>query len=406
MSKLTVRLPAQDRDYVAQVLYAMHFCDPSIVGFGIRDGAVEATCAAGADTAAVTEKIGRLLARYAEARQLFEIKTLWDIGTPAAPLDECYDELVRRGWVAPVGRGRVILRDTAAQLLEFLDHLFVARVADVLEARHETYPGCIACVDLAHTQHISSFPQHLFFVTHLREDLDAIDDLSDRVKQDEGWSERTAEAALSHSVVLAVMLNPSCCYHCYVGLRGTDLGDENYLATARTRCHRYEAGDAIPLRRLADFNMREVIFVGHPDWVKQQRERCEALMRELLAELGLHAAFVTANDPFFTNDYKVKAVFQRTQDAKRELVVAMPEGDRMAVASSNFHSTTFGKAFNIRRKRRPACSGCYAWGLERWVYAWFLQHGLEPGDWPAAARRLWSDWRRTPADDTVLAGTR
>ena len=65
-----------------------------------------------------------------------------------------------------------------------------------------------------------------------------------------------------------------------------------------------------------------------------------------------------------------------------EEIEEMPDGGEMAIASSNFHSTTFGKAFNIKRKKRPACSGCFGWGLERWVYAVFIQHGIDADKWP------------------------
>jgi hypothetical protein len=31
-------------------------------------------------------------------------------------------------------------------------------------------------------------------------------------------------------------------------------------------------------------------------------------------------------------------------------------------------------------------TGCTAFGLERWVYAFFAQHGTRPEAWPAAIR--------------------
>jgi hypothetical protein len=86
---------------------------------------------------------------------------------------------------------------------------------------------------------------------------------------------------------------------------------------------------------------------------------------------------------FFTQDYAVKASFQRQQQAKRELKLAIPsENQSISVFSSNFHAMTFGKAFNITVGGRPASSGCLGWGYERWIYAIFSQFGLDPAKWP------------------------
>lgn len=101
----------------------------------------------------------------------------------------------------------------------------------------------------------------------------------------------------------------------------------------------------------------------------------------------LDCAFETANDMFFTDDYAVKASFQRQQQAKRELRLRIPfEGQSISVFSSNFHATTFGKAFDIRVDGRPATSACTGWGFERWVYAVFSQFGLDAQRWPVGLR--------------------
>ena len=102
---------------------------------------------------------------------------------------------------------------------------------------------------------------------------------------------------------------------------------------------------------------------------------------------GLHCTFETANDMFFTDDFSVKASFQRQQEAKRELRMLIPQESRsISVFSSNFHSNTFGKAFHIIAGGRPAASACVGWGYERMAYAIFSQFGLDPALWPEALR--------------------
>jgi len=77
---------------------------------------------------------------------------------------------------------------------------------------------------------------------------------------------------------------------------------------------------------------------------------------------------------------------------KYELRLPLATGS-VAAASSNFHSVTFGKAFNITSRNRPVCTGCTAFGLERWIYGAFSQVGLEPAAWPEGLRADFERWR-------------
>ena len=43
--------------------------------------------------------------------------------------------------------------------------------------------------------------------------------------------------------------------------------------------------------------------------------------------------------------------------------------------------------------KRPACSGCFGWGHERWVYAIFIQFGLDPKNWPEQLARDFDLWK-------------
>ena len=141
------------------------------------------------------------------------------------------------------------------------------------------------------------------------------------------------------------------------------------------------------LSRLRSFTMREVVWVGQPAWVIACRARAEELIQEWARDWDLSCTFEAANDMFFTEDFGVKASFQRQQEAKRELRMDIPtDKGSISVFSSNFHAATFGKAFGITAGGRPAVSGCVGWGCERWVYALFSQFGFERADWPAGLK--------------------
>ena len=119
-------------------------------------------------------------------------------------------------------------------------------------------------------------------------------------------------------------------------------------------------------------------------------------MLEWAKTWGLDCTMENANDMFFTDDYAVKASFQRQQEAKRELRLLVPQEDRrISTFSSNFHSNTFGKAFGITVDGRPATSACVGWGLERWVYCIFSQFGLDPKAWPAGLQEDYERYARS-----------
>lgn len=144
--------------------------------------------------------------------------------------------------------------------------------------------------------------------------------------------------------------------------------------------------------RLLDFSMREIIFVGKPDFVKENRLKSIEYLKELAVEWNVDSMMEIANDPFFTNDFQVKASFQRNQEMKYELRLTIPHVKKsIACSSVNFHSNTFGNAFNIKMGKRNAVTGCVGFGIERWAFAFLAQYGLMSSNgrhFPRAIPRL------------------
>ena len=57
----------------------------------------------------------------------------------------------------------------------------------------------------------------------------------------------------------------------------------------------------------------------------------------------------------------------------------LPDDERVAVGSLNYHTDFFGRAFAIAVDGSgPMHSVCVAFGLERWVHAFLVQHGDQP----------------------------
>jgi seryl-tRNA synthetase len=167
------------------------------------------------------------------------------------------------------------------------------------------------------------------------------------------------------------------------------------LLTARGHCYRYEDGNHIPLERLWEFTMREIIVIGTREQVEDVRQSLVRQVTGFVEALELDASIETATDPFFAAGDEGRRLMQQAGALKYELRLAIDAtGRSIAVASFNHHHDFFGTRFGIRLpSEAPAHSGCVAFGLERWVLALFAQHGVDLATWPNAARTWLDDAR-------------
>jgi len=160
------------------------------------------------------------------------------------------------------------------------------------------------------------------------------------------------------------------------------------IYNVRGKCFRYEAMNMQGLTRLWDFTMRELVFLGSGDRVLEQRQECVEAVGAFMDELGLAGEIRTASDPFYiAPDASSKTYFQLTAETKYEVSALLPEDERLAIGSLNYHTDFFGRAFEIGVEGSgPAHSVCIGFGLERFVCAFLAQHGTEPENWPDKVR--------------------
>jgi len=384
MAQVAVPINGIDPDYRSQLEYALSFADEEIVSYRINDASsmIEAEVSAKADHESVTRKIRELVQRY-EKRELGLAKTVDYKNERDLPAVDAWSALLDRKWVTPVGQGHVILRGPASQLMSLINSKIEKTFVSAFKSELEIYPATIRCKTLDRCNHFTSFPEHIDFVAHLKSDVDVLNDFSKDCKEG-GWSEERHEGRMAEN---DFAISPSCCYHCYEGMEGWDLTAPGRCTTMTVGCHRYEGANHKTMSRLRSFTMREVVWVGQPRFVIEGRAKAEELIVQWAKDWEVVGTFETANDMFFTQDYAVKASFQRQQQAKKELKLLIPfENQSISVFSSNFHAMTFGKAFNISVGGRPATSGCLGWGFERFVYAIFSQFGLDANLWPERLR--------------------
>ena len=321
--------------------------------------------------------------------------------------------------------GRLLLAGAAAALHRWLDDqlLAMARAAGAQECR---FPASIDRVTLARAGYFEAFPHGATALCSppfrgaeaLPGQLAAPPDPLDAAPPGQllaGSVPHPSEPAPAHQLEPApsgsatpppYLLNPAVCYHAYALHAGRRLA-EPVLLTARQSCFREAdreagrrfAGDASVARttdtaspagggganpdgspaRLWEFTMREVVFLGPPAWVREQRAAWSARIEAWTAGLGLSGRLVAATDPFFGAPGRGRRLLQQLKDLKLELQLDVGGGGGgegpVAAASFNLHEDFFGTRFGIACDGAPAHSGCAAFGLERWTLAWLARHG-------------------------------
>jgi len=380
MVKFTVPVAGVDKEYLTQLEYALAFASEDIQTYALKEKELQIEVEVSSEKVveSTRQKIQELIQRY-QQREFGMLKNVQFKQERELPVFDAWQQLVDRKWVGQIGEGHVILRGVAAQLMQLIDAKVDRIFVTAFDAEREVYPSTIRCTTLDRCKHFTSFPEHIDFVAHLRRDLDVINGFTQDCRE-KGWASANTRGRMSDS---EYAISPSCCYHCYEGMEGWKLEGQGRCTTMILGCHRYEGANHKTLSRLNAFTMREVVWVGHPRFVITARAKAEEMIMQWAKDWELVGTFETANDMFFTEDYAVKASFQRQQQAKKELRLRIPfENQDISVFSSNFHAQTFGKAFNITLGEKPATSGCIGWGYERWVYAIFSQFGLDTSKWP------------------------
>ncbi len=225
----------------------------------------------------------------------------------------------------------------------------MVRLAGEMGGTSLHYPTLISRRALQQAGYPAAFPHLLMLATGLRE------------AEMEG-EEQLAPANLSSP---QWCLSPAVCYHVYAGFAGEQLS-RPAIVTAGGSCFRNEATVA-PGRRQIEFEMREIVLLGPPEWVRPTaaagREKLEMLAREF----GLPGQWRQAEDPFFLPRAEAQAVMQRLMETKLEYCLD-GDADDLALASVNLHGDFFGKRFDIRDgEGRFVHTACIAAGVDRWA---------------------------------------
>ena len=271
------------------------------------------------------------------------------------------------GWYE---NGQSVLGGPLLELSRRLDSLFV-RWSEECGAEEVRYPTFIPAEALHKLDYFHSFPHLATFPVTLDSDESNLKAFADGKPMTKSGAVRLTETAPVKDV-----LTPAACFHVYVGLRGQALSKPRFLTTVAT-CFRREV-EYLPLQRQWSFHMREIVCVGAEDEVRGFLERYRERVGGFIDKTKLPVQWEVATDPFFSPARNPKYLMQKIQPVKTEMVFE----ERLAIGSINFHRNFFGEAFDITRNGAHAFSGCVAFGLERWLYAFLKVYGPDPRNWP------------------------
>lgn len=367
-----------------QCLYAAAFLVPGVSDVTFADGIWRFALEQRTDAALLRQRLEALIVRFAspavEPREVFRVEPPAGRAMPGLPTTLPATQ--------SIGLGLNIYDAPFARLVRFLDAAILRRFAPVFRPREEAYPNVIPLETLWKANHLSGFPEHLHLVSHLESDVEVLDQFATLARAGEVAAVSASEARLAPA---RLAHNPSTCYHCYARRAGQDIGQDT-VVTAITKCHRYEAINHKEAGRLLEFSMREVIFLGSPDFARETRGKSLDLVEAMVRDWQLYGSLVTANDPFFSSDFANKATHQHRLALKYEFKALLPPNRPISVLSSNLHGPTFSKAFSISQQGRPINTGCIGFGLERMALAIMAQHGFEPTGWPATLAAEYAAW--------------
>ena len=282
-----------------------------------------------------------------------------------------------------LGTGQVAMYGIPLRLFRYFDRVF-EQFGAPWNATPLMTPTLIPDRILARCDYFRSFPQSVTFASHLQEDVDVIAAFRAR-------HETAAEldgAALADMDRPEACLSPAVCYHVYHLFEGCTVPVFGTTSSICGRCFRYESSNIIDLRRLWEFTLREVVFLGARKEVLQARDQTIEMMADFINRHRMAGEIRTASDPFFVAPDSIsKTYFQLSSDSKFEVSLMLAGGERIAVGSHNYHSDFFGRVFHTDLETGgPMHSVCVGFGLERWVHAFLQQHGSVPSAWPDAIR--------------------
>ncbi len=269
-----------------------------------------------------------------------------------------------------IKNGQVNLSGDVLDLYNQLDRLFM-RLASFKEAKSFKFPNFIEAKELHKLDYFKSFPHLINFPINLvNEEANLKRFISGKKINEKGAVD------LTEINPVCDCLTPAACYHFYIHFQDS-VQDKPIYVTTLANCYRKEEY-YLPLERLWNFSMREIVCIGTGEEVKEFIAFYTKKVTEIFSELKLNINWDVATDPFFDPTNSPKFIMQTIDPVKYEMIY----NGSLSIGSTNYHRTYFGDTFNINRDGTSASTGCIAFGMERWLFAILNHYGNDKNNWP------------------------
>ncbi len=392
LPEVVLDLPRQvDSEVAGDIEKESVFVSPFINRIVVNEGGATArvVLARGAPIDETIDKAKRYLAVMAKQISGFDIKVFVETKRRDSEpyVMNVNAGLVERGWMYDYGKGQVAYSGPVLKLAQLVNRKAGELYTAAYGARDAHFPALIDAETLKKCGYFDSHPNAVTFVGNVIEDFDAIE----KFRIANSCSEGALLPDRDHIHIDGMCLNPAACFPCYPSLTGKVI-EAGECYTWLGRVFRYESRNINGLDRLYEFNVRELVFVGNEDYVRDCRRKALPIVEELAGYFDLDCQVQTATDPFFATVSAAKKFWQAAQEVKNEIKIPVLGADGrqklLACGSINLHGNFFGNRFDIKgADGAPLQTGCVGLGIERWVLAAFTQHGFDERRWPEDVRR-------------------
>lgn len=343
------------------------------------------------------EDVERVVRGYLRTHRLIRGDVLASHQASLLVASEIDEQLAASEDVMILGPGLTGLRGRLLGLYRLLE-AELRELARRFGAEEHLYPALIPSEILHEVGYLGNFPQHLTLCCRLSDELPVLEAVAAEADAlDPAAADGPALEALAGRLDEAAepprhALTPGVCLPCYRQFRGALLAPGEVRAlTVQNHVYRYEAAGFRPLARAWDFHVRDIVFLGSGSDLERLRLEVMDATMELCRRLDLEARLELAHDPFFLDARRDKVIYQRMGKVKYELLLHLPQrSEPFAASSFNLHRDFYTSIYGTRIRDAEtsgapwghAESACMGFGLERWLYGFLSQKGLDEARWP------------------------
>lgn len=342
------------------------------------------------DTSLIEKRLNSILEESKIANNNSNNKIIWSFDNQNEwNYKNILEKLLSEKIVCIHGEGQISLKQPLIKLITLFDNIFSTISRERFKSEEHIFPTLLKTSVLKKVGYFDSFPNLLMFTLRLRNEVENYYDFKENYKELNS-ADKIGDELINYLCTTDYSLPPTMCYYVYDMFSNNVIN--NCSVTTKGKSFRYENKYLEPFKRLSDFTIRETVFLGDRNYVKKSVSEYRHLSTRVMESLGIKSFCELANDPFFLvddMDNKIKA--QNILGSKYELRTFINSLESIAVASFNLHGQFLSKRFKLYLNKENSTfinTGCVGVGLERFLYGFITQYGINEENWPNIIKDL------------------